>query len=219
MQIIHKEVHRLIQFEADKALVGIHKAKLRAHLEVCAECRDYLESVKDTEAVLRQTLGKQWSAIPLPLQMDVVYEKLNPRKSVNVVLTIRMTLAGIAILMFTFIARQSMTAVDPALRQSPPSEALLVPTPSTQYTVTHVLQGHCQEIIYVIQEGDTLESIARQFSVSVEALRSANHLTGESLDTTRELIVPICDKTPTITTHPPTFTTTPVIETVITTPG
>lgn len=134
-------------------------------------------------------------------------------------MTIRTTLAGIAVMMFAFIAWQSMNAVDPALRQSPPSEALLVPTPSTQYTVTHVLPEHCQEILYVIQEGDTLESIARQFSVSLEAIRSANHLTGESLNAIQELIVPICEKTPTITTHPPAFTITPAIETVITTPG
>lgn len=219
MQITHEEAYRLIHFKADKALDGIHEEKLRAHLKVCMECRDYLEGIKDTEAVLKQTLGKQWGADPLPLQMGVVYEKLNSRKSVNTIMTIRKALAGIAVMMFAFIAWQSMNAVDPALRQSPPSEALLVPTPSTQYTVTHVLPEHCQEIPYVIQEGDTLESIARQFSVSLEAIRSANHLTGESINAIQELIVPICEKTPTITTHPPTFTTTPVIETVITTPG
>ena len=54
---------------------------------------------------------------------------------------------------------------------------------------------------------------------SVEAILSANDLTGESIGSIRELVIPACETTPTSTIYPPTFTITPNLETIPTTPG
>lgn len=219
MQITHEEAHRLIQFKADKDLGLIDEEKLTAHLKNCTECRVYSDSIKDTESILLQTLRKQWDVRPLPLQMDVIYAKVNSGKSANIFLTTRTALIGITFVLFAFITWQSITARDTPSRQIPLSTVPLIPTPSAQYTVTHALQKDCKEIRYIVQEGDTLDTLARQYSISKEAILAANNLTDEPLVSTRELVLPLCQSTPTSTTHPPTFTITPNFETISTTPG
>jgi hypothetical protein len=171
--------------------------------------------------VLRQTLRKQWDARPLPLQMDVIYGKMNPGKSVNAFLTTRTALIGIVSLFFALFAWQSMTTRGTTPVQKLPGTVPLIPTPSLQYqyTATSTLREDCGEIRYVVQEGDTLEGIARQFSVSKGAILSANDLKNETISPMQELVVPACGTTPTGTIYPPTFTITPNFETISTTPG
>ena len=218
MQIKHEEARRLIQFKADNNLSASNEKNLSAHLEACKECRAYSNSLKETEAVLRQTMHKQWGIRPLPLQMDVIYAKLNSRGNINNFVTTRTALIGIAFVMFAFMTWQSITNNIPVM-QSPLGTVPLIPTPSSQYTATNTLQSDCKEIKYVLQEGDTLESISQHFSVSKESILLANHLTDETLGSTRELVIPFCESTPTSTTHPPTFTITPIFEMISTTPG
>jgi LysM repeat protein len=218
MQINHEEARRLIQFKADNNLSASNEKNLSAHLEACKECRAYSNSLKETEAVLRQTMHKQWGIRPLPLQMDVIYAKVNSRGITNNFVTTRTALIGLAFVMFAFVTWQSITnntsSMQPNLSTVP-----LIPTPSTQYTATNTLQNDCKEIKYVVQEGDTLESVSQHFSVSKETIAFTNHLTDETLASTRELVIPICESTPTSTTHPPTFTITPMMEIISTTPG
>ena len=218
MQIKHEEARRLIQFKADNNLSASNEKNLSAHLEACKECRAYSNSLKETETVLRQTMHKQWGIRPLPLQMDVVYAKLNFRGNINNFVTTRTALIGIAFVMFAFMTWQSITNNTPVM-QSPLGTVPLIPTPSSQYTATNTLQSDCKEIKYVVQEGDTLESVSQHFSVSKETITFANHLTDETLTSTQELIIPICESTPTSTTRPPTFTITPMMEIISTTPG
>ena len=220
MQITHEEAHKLIQFKADNNLNPVNEEKLFAHLKVCMECRTYFDAVKETESVLRQTLRKQWNARPLPLHMDFIYGNINSRGSVSTFMTTRKALIGIFSMIFAFFAWQSMTT-SALPRQNPLNTVPLIPTPSIQYqtTATGTLQEDCKEIMYIVKQGDTLESVARQFSVSVEAILSANDLTGESIGSIRELVIPACETTPTSTIYPPTFTITPNLETIPTTPG
>lgn len=219
MQITHEEAHRLIQFKADNGLNSINEEKLSTHLKGCAECRTYSNTIKDTETALRRTLRKQWDIRPLPLQMDIIYAEVNSRGSVNTLMTTRTALIGIAFVVFAFMTWQSISTKSIASPQVPLSTVPLVPTPSTQYIATNTLQNDCKEIKYVLQEGDTLESISQHFSVSKESILLANHLTDETLGATRELVIPFCESTPTSTTHPPTFTITPIFEMISTTPG
>ena len=221
MQISHEEARRLIQFKADGGFDPVNEERLHVHLADCAECRTYRDSVKETETVLRQTLRKQWNVRPLPLQMDVIYGKVNSRKSVNAFLTTRKALIGIVSLFFAFFAWQSMTTRSTPPVQNIPGTVPLIPTPSLQYqyTATSTLREDCSEIRYIVQEGDTLEGIARQFSVSTEAILSANDLKNESISPMQELVIPACGTTPTGTIYPPTFTITPNFETISTTPG
>lgn len=219
MQSTHEEARRLIQFKADGRLDPVSEEVLRTHLAACADCRTYLESVKETESVLRQTLRKQWSAHPLPLSMDAVLEKSHSRRG-GIFLTTRTALIGIASMLFAFFAWQSLTAVITP-PQNLPATIPFIPTPSVQYqfTVTGTVQEDCGEIRYIAQEGDTLGSIARQFSVSTEAIISANGLTDASISPNQELVIPVCELPSTGTVQPPTFTITPIFETVPTTPG
>jgi len=219
MQITHEEAHRLIQFKADNGLNSNSEEKLSAHLKVCTECRTYADTIKDTESVLRRTLRKQWDLHPLPLQMDAIYAKVNARGNANIFMTTRTALIGIAFVMFAFITWQSLTANNNASLQPPLGTVPLIPTPSTQYTATNTLQNDCKEIKYIVQAGDTLESIARHFSASKESILFANHLTDEAIGPAQELLIPFCESTPTSTTRPPTFTITPNFETISNTPG
>lgn len=220
MQSTHEEARRLIQSKADGGLDPVNEERLRSHLAACAECRTYFDTVKETESVLRQTLHKQWDARPLPLQMDAILGKSYSGRGAITILTTRKVLIGVVSLFFAFFAWQSMTAVT-SPPQNLPATLPFVPTPSVQYqfTVTGTVRDDCREIRYVVKEGDTLEGIARQFSVSTEAILSANDLTDAPLSPDQELVIPACETTPTGTIQPPTFTITPQLETISTTPG
>jgi hypothetical protein len=221
MQITHEEARRLIQFKADGGLEPVNEERLHAHLTACTECRSHLDAVAETESVLRQTLRKQWNARPLPLQMDVIYGKVNSRNGVSAFLTTRKALIGVVSLFFAFFAWQSMTTRSTPPVQNIPGTVPLIPTPSLQYqyTATSTLREDCSEIRYIVQEGDRLEDIARQFSVSKADILSANDLENESIIPMQELVIPACGTTPTGTIYPPTFTITPNFETIPTTPG
>jgi hypothetical protein len=193
--------------------------RLNAHLEECKDCRTYTKSLDNTVSVLQQTLRKQWKAAPLPLQMEVIYSKINPKKGVSTFLATRIALAGVVFLLFSVIAWQSMTSGGIA-RQNSPEAIPMIPTPSMEHTATNASLNDCQNIKYSIQEGDTLESIARQFSVSADIILTINDLgNSSSLETGQQLVIPICETTPTSTTNPPTITITPFLEPVTSTPG
>ena len=219
MQITHEEAHKRIQQKADHGLRAAIEEELNTHLQTCVECRSYFDAIRETESVLRQTLQKQWNARPLPLQMDVIFEKINSKRGTSIFLTTRKALISFAFILFTFVIWQSMAAGNWESQQSPLGIVPLIPTPSTQYTVTTTLQNDCDTVRYIVQSGDTLENIAQRFSIPMESILIANNLTGKSITLSQELTIPICELTPTSTTHPPTFTITPIFETITTTPG
>jgi LysM repeat protein len=219
MQITHEEAHKRIRQKADHGLKTDVEEELNAHLQACVECRSYFDAIRETESVLRQTLQKQWNVRPPPLQMDVIFEKVNSRGWAGIFMTTRTALIGFVFILFTFAVWQSMAAGNMESQQSPLGTVPLIPTPLTQYPVTTTLQNDCTTVKYVVQSGDTLESIAQYFSIPMESILLANNLTSESITFSQELIIPLCELTPTSTTHPPTFTITPIFETITTTPG
>jgi len=218
MSISHKKAQQLIQFRADDVLDLTNEAQLRAHLNECEACRSYSNELKSTVTVLKKTMQKQWNTTALPLQVEGLYGKVFSRMSLGGFLTTRTALAGIALLLFAFISWQSISS-NHASRQYSPNMLPLIPTPSMNQTATTISVKDCQNIEYSVQEEDSLESIARQFSVSVESILIANNLMSLSLKSIQKLVIPICETTPTSTTNPPTFTITPIFEPVTTTPG
>lgn len=218
MQISHEEARRLIHFKADNGLNSLHEEALDSHLQVCVECKKYSEMIKDTEVVLQQTLRKHWNIHPLPLQVDAIYARISSGGIGSIILAIRKTAIGIAVATFVLFIWQSMNIRELSSQQTPQGMVLLAPTPLT-HTATDALQSECNEIRYIVQPGDTLDGIARQFSITRESILRANRITVETLTPSRELILPICTLPPTQTTHPPTFTITPVFESISTTPG
>jgi hypothetical protein len=100
----------------------------------------------------------------------------------------------------------------------------VVPTPSVltaQSTSTQLKLEGCAWMSYTVQEDDTLSGIAEQFAISEEFLVEVNHLETEVIRPAMELVIPICDLTPTGTFHPATFTTTdtPVLNHTPSIPG
>jgi hypothetical protein len=118
---------------------------------------------------------------------------------------------------FFFIGWQVTLINDPV--QSLYSGLLPIPTPSIQYTATNSLALHCQEILYTVQENDTLQSIAEEHGTSKELIMQVNNLNTEVIQPGLELLVPVCESTPTSTIYPPTFTITPILEPITYTPG
>jgi len=218
MQITHEEAHRLIQFRSDKRLEVKNETDLNNHLFACVACREYSEEIRNVENILQQTMRKQWNIRPLPLQMGAILGNINSNKRAGVFLTTRTAIISLVFVLFAFIVWQS-TSTKTAPMQVPFGTLPLIPTPSNQYTATDTLQKECGEIRYIVQKGDTLDSLAQRFSTTKESIINANHLTSDMLTISQELSIPYCGSTPTGTTHPPTFTITPIFETTSTTPG
>ena len=220
MQISHEEARTLIQFNADEALDANRKGVLRSHLDDCAECRSHADRIKETEAALRNVISKNWGMRPVPLSINAKKELKSNQGSTGMILATRTMMIGIAFTMFVIAAWQLMQVTRGTPGQSPLG-ILPVPTPSTQFTATTIKVQNCEEVRYRVRENDTLESIADHFSTSKEVIMSANSMETETINTTMELNIPLCDTTPTGTVHAPTLTTThtPEIDVITTTPG
>ncbi len=208
MQITtHEEAQRLIQFKSDGTLSASKQNTLSGHLSVCAECRVYADELRETESMLRQVMGSQWKISPVPLSTHALMEKRNQRQKASILLATRTATISLVLMIFLFGVWQ-VTLTEAETSGQSPLGAFPVPTPSTQLTSTKITMQDCQEVHYRVQAGDTLESIAVQFSTSKETIMALNHMETEAIDTSTELIVPLCSLTPTGTIPPATSTIT-----------
>jgi hypothetical protein len=209
MQITHEEAHKLIQFNLDGALNSQEKITLSTHLQDCIECRAYAKDMKEVESILLPVMRSQWSLqpIPIPIPITTICVKRDSKIQVSVILATRTAAVGVVLVAFIFSVWQF--AVSSGGKSNPlPINVPPVPTPSTQSTSTKITFQNCDGMLYTVQENDTLESIAYQFSTSREDLMAANHMKMETVSTGMKLIVPICSFTPTGTIHPATLTIT-----------
>jgi len=209
MQITHDEARKLIQFNADEALNLQKKTALYAHLENCIECRVYAEDIKEVESRLLPVMKRQWNLQPVPLSMDALTSKRDSKIQTSISLATRTAMIGVVFVAFIFSAWQFALSNRQTSGQSP-VDVLPVPTPSKQSTSTKIMpQTTCEEILYIVQENDTLESIAHQFSISKEEIITINNMKTETVIRAMELIIPKCNSTPTGTAESPaTLTTT-----------
>jgi LysM domain-containing protein len=217
-QISHAEAIQLIQFRADDILDGDKDRILSEHLKDCVECRSYAEQLNKMEDVLKSVMLKQWNARPAPLSMATLMGNKIGKKSSNTILLTRTAMISVAFLAFLIIGWQ-FTATNSESTHATQFEMLPVPTPSIQITPTRFLSANCRQIPYQVHEHDTLESIAAHFAISKETLMTLNNLTSEVIQPYTELLVPICDTTPTSTLNPPTLTITPILDSVTYTQG
>jgi len=220
MQITHEEARRLIQFSMDQMLKPHEKNTLQTHLEDCMECRTFFDDIREVENLLLPTMLRQWNSQPTPLSIeDITYER-NTQLQSSILLATRTAIISIVFAAFVFGAWQ----ITQSGKQTPnplPVGVRPVPTPSSQSTSTKISFQNCEEMSYQVQENDTLESIAMQFSVSKDKLMAINNLSTEILATKMELLIPFCNSTPTGTVHPSTLTTTftPLLDPTTSTPG
>ena len=73
---------------------------------------------------------------------------------------------------------------------------LPIPTPSTQLTSTGNAAQDCAHFQYRVQENDTLQSLAYKFSVSKETIMAFNNLRSETIATSMEIKIPLCNPIP-----------------------
>jgi hypothetical protein len=219
MQITHKEARRWIHLHSDDSLSVHRRQDLDSHLDTCADCKRYAESIHKMESVLGPMLQRQWSQQPIPLPVGALSSRGSYRSPERIILATRIAAISVMFIAFMFSAWQ-YTASQAGL----PSPAM-ADVPSMQITATSILSTstetqpeHCGSMAYIVRKNDTLGSIASQFSVSVEELIQINALTSNTMITGQELIIPICSSTPTSTIDPLT-TSTPVLGRTTSTPG
>jgi hypothetical protein len=221
MQITHDQAHRLIQLNIDALLSLQDKAVLSAHLQDCGECQIYASEIKEVDSSLLPLLKRQWDSTPTPLSLDGLPGVKNAKPGAYTFLTTRKTALSVVIVALLFSVWQLMLsgAASPSLV---PVGVPLIPTPSlpsARSTSTTIGLKECQMLVYTVQQTDTLEEIARRFSVSKTKLRAANHLSAGTFTTGMELMIPICKSTPTGTFDALTTTFTPMLNPTTSTPG
>ena len=215
MQITHLEAQRLIQYDLDRALDSEKQSILFAHLQVCDVCRSYADGMLTIENSLRHVMNKEWKHRPLPLSIDMIKSK----KSTHYVIQFRTALVSVLVAVFSFFIWQ-MTATLPDSSGQITSNILPVPTPSIQLSTASIVAPKCSKwSLHKVDDLDTLESIAFQYSVSIEAIMTFNNMTSDEIYESMELKIPQCDVTPTVTAHMPTRTLTPRLESTMTTQG
>lgn len=209
MSITHEQAHKLIQLNMEHMLNAQETARLSAHLRGCSECNAYAREINEVAKLLPALMKRQWSTQPAPLSISALAGSKEPIRT-SALLTMRTVAISLVVIALFFSAWQFMltgSASSPQLPlQVPP-----VPTPSTQpaqSTSTKITFENCEMIQYRVLESDSLESIAGQFSVSEAEIMEINRLKNEAVDSSMELLIPVCNFTPTGTFHAATFTTT-----------
>lgn len=191
---------------------------LAEHLASCAACQQYADSLSKMESVLRPLLQRQWTQQPVPFPMGAIISRESVKNSNLMILTTRIAAIGVMFMIFVFSAWQltiSRTSSASPIQANVP--LIPIPSTSTQLVATNTENGACEETVYVVQENDTLASIAARFGITKAELAMANHMTTEIVRMGTKLIVPLCQPTQTINTLTKTFT--PVLNTITSTPG
>jgi LysM domain-containing protein len=221
MPITHEEAHKLIQFSMDRVLEPQEKNILQVHLNDCVECRTFADEIKELEKLLLPVMIKQWAAQPVPLLIASIANKRkrNSQIQTSLILATRTAMISIVFAAFVFSAWQFTHSNSQTFNPRAVS-VLPIPTPSGQSTSTKISFQNCEEAIYKVQENDTLESIASQFSVAKDKIVAINKLGRRAIHPKMELLIPICTSTPTGTLNPSTLTTfTPLMGPTTSTPG
>jgi len=211
MPITHEEARQLIQFNADEALISQKQAILSAHLQDCTECRTYAEDIREVESILLPLMKHHWDLRQVTLSINAITRHGISRIRTNILLSTRTAIIGMVFAAFALVIWQ-FTLSGQRTATPMPINVLPVPTPSTQSTSTTSMVHNCDQILYKVREGDTLQRIASEFSVSKDEIMTANNMETEAIRGTMELIIPLCNFTPTVTqkTTTPTTTYTPV---------
>jgi hypothetical protein len=222
MSITHEQAQKLIQLKMDQILGTEDSMKLSAHLHNCSECTAYAHEIKEVPNLLAPLMKRQWNVQPAPLSISALmgnYEKVPS----STFLTMRKAAITLVVMALFFSAWQFvLSGPRPASQLSPAIPPMPTPSnPTMQVISTQLTSENCPLASYMVQEQDTLDSIAHQFSVSEDTIVVVNHLEATMLRPAMELEIPVCNFTPTGTFHLATFTSTltPIARPTTLTPG
>jgi anti-sigma factor RsiW len=219
--ISHLQARAWLDSAVDLALSPEQRAALEGHLAGCDECRRYEAELANLEGALRQSLQAHLPSSHAPLSLEEVLQRVRASQPTTAFANRWVAAPVLLVVLLTIIftlgsPRGIGGGTHPT--QALTATALLAPTPSAPITSTLLSLPECKSIRYQVQAGDTLDAIARQFSVSKDVLMTYNHLTAESLPA--ELSIPMCSVTPLVGSQTPssTVTMTPQAEYTMSTP-
>jgi hypothetical protein len=217
MSISHEEARKLIQFKADDALNGIESSTLDTHLSACQECQTYAARIDDLKSTLQPLMHRRWNQHPLPHRTSRTVSQKTKQFTKSIFFATRIIAMGMICAAFLFniwqFSRSGSQGADPHSAAIP-----MIPTPSLQSATTKAIDRACESISYEVRQGDTLESIADQFSVTAEDLRMGNNLGSTPLMPSMRLSVPVCSPTPSGTPSNARTTFTPLVDPATGTP-
>jgi LysM repeat protein len=230
-ELTHQKARALLQAAADQGLSAQDKRALDAHLAICAECSDYADGLTKMEVRLRRVMREKWNPQHPNLELQTI---LDPSRTKRIFYNFinqshamgRVTIAVALLLGYVLFANlfgfrlpisedKTPTAVPTPNELA--SDFNLSPTPSAQWTTTDPPAQSCETIVYAVQTADTLESIARQYGISKNAIIEQNKLLSENISPAMELLIPLCEVTPyySVTMPNNTVTITPLNGTIL----
>jgi anti-sigma factor RsiW len=210
VEMTHQQIRNLLQASAEQTLPPSEKLALEKHISDCAECRTYAQQLSELQSGLRQMLHQRWDKSRPTLSAQLIKERAGKQTDRTRVWAMVGKLAVVPLLVIAFFvayqASEMPASLMPATALSipAPEATLLTPTPPARSTPTQITAQNCDRITYIIQENDSLDSIAAQFSVTKDMLMAYNGMGSESLVMRTELVIPLCQSTST-----PTITSTP----------
>jgi hypothetical protein len=222
MSITHEQARQLLQLNMDHMLNPQEAATLSAHLRTCGECQRYENEIKEAENILVPIMKRQWDVQPVPLSITTLNRKSLLTRT-SPILTMR-TAALTLVFMALFFSAWQFWISDSSEASLIPQSIPPVPTPAAltaQSPEVRLTVEGCALLPYIVQEHDTIAGIASQFSVSDALILEVNQIETNEVHPGMELLIPLCDFTPTGTSHAATFTTThtPILYLTTSTPG
>jgi LysM repeat protein len=234
-EITHKATHALLQAAVDRPLAATEKAALEAHLAGCKECSEYADRLANLEVTLRQALHEKWDdarpnlnlqTIKNPSAVKFLWNYLfSQTQAFGKATVIAALVLGYFVIVNLVGFRVQITNDEtPTVLPTPNATALnsvISPTPSIQTSQIGKNVQACKTVLYVVQENDTLESIAVHHGTTTEAILEYNlednSLTAETVFTGKEIRIPRCESTPSRTASIPANlrTTTPPNGTIL----
>jgi LysM repeat protein len=222
MEITHEQARRLIQMKLDRALHKQEASTLSTHLRDCTDCQSYANQMDEVEGLLVPLMKQQWAVQPTPLSISALTRGSRETQA-RIVLTIRTAVVSF-IFVAVFFGMWQFLLSRPSMSNQMPPAVPAMPTPASytaQVTSTTNTRETCELTMYKVQDHDTLAGIAKRFSVAEAEILAVNNLGTDALRPTMELVIPVCNFTPTGTIYPATLTTTytPILQPTTSTPG
>jgi LysM repeat protein len=213
--ITHPKAQYLLQAAADSTLTPLNETSLNDHLAECEECRQYAKSLSKLQEDLRRITRHRWDQVSVQISVGEIKNqsaRVDARnydlRSIGKFAVV--TAVVVLVFILAVIVSYSLNSIPAALSNMSltPEEPILTPTLSIKETATNSAIHECNNISYIVQENDTLESIAVRHSVSIETIKKQNGLATNALTVNMVLIIPLCERTPVNSTMTPTITIT-----------
>lgn len=209
-EISHQQARALLENLRSDPLQG---RALEIHLERCQECQDYAIRLKGLEDRLGAVF-KNWTEIKPRLDTRLIIERgisrqrLSSRARAFGKLAFAPVFAALILFLAYFIRPDGFSASQAidisAIAPGGAASSTLTPTPSSTISATSL--PACQEIVYIVQENETLEWIASRFGVRPEAILENNQVSEIRPGMALRLLT--CNPTPTGLPGTPTLTMT-----------